>query len=67
MLVSMLGLLVSVFWVWPYSRNWGVTFTIMFGIFFVAAVYNFTHSPDEDTLAVHEPVRHLKHVKAYRR
>ncbi len=62
MLVAMLGGIVSVFYVWPMSNNWGFTFTFMFTLFFLASVYNFTHSPDEDSLAVHEPSRHLKHI-----
>jgi low affinity Fe/Cu permease len=67
MLVAMLGFLVSWFLVFPFSETWGFTFMLTFGIFFIASVYNFTHAPDEDDLAVHEPHRHLKHLKAYQR
>jgi hypothetical protein len=67
MLVSMLGFFISVFWVWSFSVTWGFTFAFMFGIFFIASVYNFTHAPDEDFLAVHEPHRHLKHLRVYQK
>jgi len=65
MLASMLGFLLSVYIVWPYSVTWGFTFCATFTILFAASVYNFTHAPDEDALAVHEPHRHLKHHKRY--
>lgn len=67
MLASMLGFFASVFILWQYTPTWGFTFAATFAIFFVAAVYNFTHAPDEDVLAVHEPVRHLKQMASYRK
>jgi hypothetical protein len=67
MLASMFGFLVSVWVVWPMDVTWGFTFAATFLIFFVASVYNFTHAPDEDYLAVHEPHRHLKHHVRYRK
>ena len=67
MLSSMLGFFVAVFWVWTFSATWGFTFAMMFAIFFCASVYNFTHAPDEDDLAVHEPNRHLRHLPAYQK
>ena len=63
MLAAMLGGIISVFFVWPLSPTWGFTFTFTFTLFFLASVYNFTHSPDENMLAVHEPSRHLKHLR----
>jgi hypothetical protein len=63
MLVSMLGFFVSVFYIWDISTDWGFAFAFVFTTFFVASVYNFTHAPDEDFLAVHEPQRHTKHLK----
>lgn len=67
MLTSMLGFFVAVFYVWPLSVNWGFAFSMLFAFFFVASVYNFTHAPDEDHLAVHEPERHLKHTRPYQK
>lgn len=67
MLVSMFGFFFSIWVVWPISTTWGFTFAATFTIFFIASVYNFTHAPDEDDLAVHEPHRHLKDYKAYRK
>ena len=65
MLASMLGFILSVFVVWPLSLSWGFAFAFLFALFFIASVYNFTHAPDEDVLAVHEPERHLKHLVGY--
>ncbi len=67
MLASMAGFLISVFYIWDLSSTWGFTFAFLFALFFLGAVYNFTHAPDEDDLAVHEPHRHLKHLEAYRK
>jgi hypothetical protein len=67
MLGSMLGFFCSLFIVMPISRTWGFTFAFMFTLFFIAAVLNFTHAPDEDVLAVHEPHRHLKHLHAFKK
>ncbi len=67
MLTSMLGFLASVFLVMRISYTWGFTFCFLFMLFFIASVINFTHAPDEDVLAVHEPHRHLKHLKHYRK
>ena len=67
MLASMLGFFASIWIVWPLSVTWGFTFAATFTIFFIAAVYNFTHAPDEDDLAVHEPHRHLSHTKVYQK
>ena len=63
MLVAMLGFFVSVYYVWDISTDWGFAFATVFVIFFIASVYNFTHAPDEDDLAVHEVERHMKHLK----
>lgn len=63
MLAAMLGFFISVFYVWDISKDWGFSFATLFAIFFIASVYNFTHALDEDDLAVHEPERHLKHLK----
>ena len=65
MLVSMLGFLFAVYIIWPYSATWGFTFAATCAILFASSVYNFTHAPDEDVLAVHEPHRHLKHYKRF--
>ena len=67
MLVAMLGFMVSVYIVWPISISWGFAFAVTFIIFFIASVYNFTHAPDEDYLAIHEPARHFKNLVAYKK
>ncbi len=67
MVVAMLGFLCSWYIVTPIDVTWGFTFLITFALFFIASVYNFTHAPDEDVLAVHEPQRHLKHLHMYKK
>lgn len=67
MAVSMLGFLAGWYIAWPLSATWGFTFMFTCGLLFIASVYNFTHAPDEDMLAVHEPHRHLKHLKVYQK
>ncbi len=67
MLVSMLGFFIATMIIMKHSINWGFTLAFLFAMFFIAAVMNFTHAPDEDDLAVHEPHRHLKHLQKYKR
>jgi hypothetical protein len=67
MLTSMIGFAAAFFIVWPISKPWGFTFAVTFGLFLLSSIYNFTHAPDEDDLAVHEPHRHLRHYRAYRK
>jgi len=45
MLTSMVGFLISVFYVYPQSKQWGFTFGLFFGIMFFAAIISMTYAP----------------------
>jgi len=45
MVTAMLGFLISAYWVYPQSFNYGVTFMILFTIMFVASLISMTKSP----------------------
>jgi len=48
MLSSMIGIIVSIFYVYKKSADWAITFTIIFGIMFVASVISMSVAdPDE--------------------
>ncbi|HIH41035.1 TPA: hypothetical protein HA239_01335 [Candidatus Woesearchaeota archaeon] len=48
MATSILGVLISLMYVYPRSSDWGVTFTLVFGAMFLAAMASMTHA-DPDT------------------
>lgn len=60
MLVSIFGFLFSAFIVWPQSIRWGFALCVLFMVWFVASVYNFTHAPGEDHLDIHGSDSYLK-------
>lgn len=69
MVTSIVGGLISLFIVLPLSLPWGVTFTVVFGIMFIASIVSMTKAPvgDEalmkihmDELAVHNKVHRRK-------
>jgi len=45
MLTALVGLLLSIFFIWPLSATWGFTFTIFFAIMLVAAMISMTKAP----------------------
>jgi len=45
MLTALVGLLLSIFFVWPLSATWGFTFTLFFAIMLVAAMISMTKAP----------------------
>jgi multisubunit Na+/H+ antiporter MnhB subunit len=45
MLTSIVGFLISVFWVLPKSSKWGFTFLFFFGLMFVASMISMTYAP----------------------
>ena len=45
MLTALVGLLLSIFFVWPLSATWGFTFTLFFAIMFIAAMISMTRAP----------------------
>ena len=47
MLTSIVGFLISAFYVLPQSDKWGFTFVIFFALMFVASLISMTYSPGE--------------------
>ena len=45
MLTSMVGFLLSAFWIYGGDKTWGITFMLFFGIMFVAAIISMTYAP----------------------
>lgn len=60
MLISLTGLLFSALVVWSFSMTWGFAFSMLFGMWFIASVYNFTHAPGEKHLDIHGSTAYLK-------
>jgi len=65
MLTSIIGFLISVFFVWKFSMPWGFTFALFFGIMFIASFIsmtkaNFTDKEMQEELAVHEKIAKKK-------
>jgi multisubunit Na+/H+ antiporter MnhB subunit len=59
MLTAIIGILVSIFFVWGLSETWGFTFLLFFGIMFIASMISMTKAPYtekeyQDELAIHE-------------
>ena len=47
MLTSIVGFLISAFYVLPQSAKWGFTFVLFFTLMFVASLISMTYSPGE--------------------
>jgi F0F1-type ATP synthase assembly protein I len=45
MATAMLGFLISAFWVYPQSLNYGITFMIIFILMFIASFVSLTKAP----------------------
>jgi hypothetical protein len=59
MLTSIIGFLVSVFFVWKISETWGFLFILFFFIMFTASIINMSQIDSQDRndlgeLAIHE-------------
>jgi len=50
MLASMLGFAISVVWVYPQGKGFGVAFMIIFAAMFIASIISMTYAPSEDLL-----------------
>jgi hypothetical protein len=50
--VSMLGIFISLMYVYKQSPDWGVTFTIVFGIMFVASIVSMTTANPNDFIEI---------------
>ncbi|MGV8150873.1 MAG: hypothetical protein ACP5NV_04045 [Candidatus Woesearchaeota archaeon] len=61
MLTSIIGFLISIFFVTKLSETWGFTFMIFFAIMFVASMISMTKAPYtekeyQDELGIHEKI-----------
>jgi len=52
MITSMVGFIISAIYIFPRSRTWGFTFTIFFGLMFIASMISMTYGPDEAMLPI---------------
>ncbi len=47
MITSILGFLISVYYVYDVSNRWGFTFALFFMLMFIASMISMTYGPDE--------------------
>jgi len=47
MITSIVGFIISSFYVYDISNRWGLTFAIFFTLMFVASLISMTYGPDE--------------------
>lgn len=47
MLTSMVGFIISAFYILPKSQTWGFTFILFFTLMFVASLISMTYAPSE--------------------
>ena len=52
MLTSIVGFLISAFYVAPSSATWGFTFVLFFTMMFIAAMISMTYSPSDWPLKI---------------
>lgn len=45
MVASILGFLITAYWVYPQSFNYGVAFLLIFGAMFIASIISMTKAP----------------------
>jgi hypothetical protein len=45
MATALLGFIVSIYWVYPQSMNYGISFMIVFGAMFIASLISMTKAP----------------------
>lgn len=56
MITSMVGFIISGYYVYDISNRWGLTFILFFTLMFVASLISMTYGPDEAML----PIGHKK-------
>ena len=47
MLTSIIGFLISAFYILPSSKTWGFTFVLFFTLMFIASLISMTYAPSE--------------------
>lgn len=67
MLTAMVGFLISVIYIPKLSLDWAFAFSLIFLLMFISSMISMTRATIDDshldTLAVHEPKKHLKHLR----
>ena len=54
MLTSIVGFLISAFYILPTSYKWGFTFVLFFALMFVASLISMTYAPSDWPLKAHK-------------
>jgi hypothetical protein len=54
MITSMVGFIISAYYVYDISNRWGLTFIIFFTLMFVASLISMTYGPDEAMMHVRQ-------------
>jgi hypothetical protein len=60
MATSMLGFLISVIYVFPQDRSWGVAFSLVFATMFLSAVASMTHADPDMFVEIEEKYKKKK-------
>ena len=60
MIVSIVGFIISVVWVYKTSPTWGFAFMIVFGMMFIASMISMTYGPVGEELQIDEKRRKKK-------
>ena len=47
MITSLVGFMISLFYIFPTSYKWGFTFVLFFTLMFVASLISMTYAPDD--------------------
>ena len=47
MVTSLVGFLISAFYIMPNSRKWGFTFVLFFTLMFIASLISMTYAPSD--------------------
>ena len=47
MVTSLVGFLISAFYIMPNSRQWGFTFVLFFTLMFIASLISMTYAPSD--------------------
>lgn len=55
MVTSILGILISVIWVYPRSSSFGAAFTVVFVLMFISSLISMTYGPAETELKMDTP------------
>jgi len=55
MVSSMLGILISLVWVYPNAPSWGAAFTLVFSIMFISSLISMTFAPADLELDMDKP------------